>query len=137
MLESLAVILALLTRPAGPPHYVGLATYYDFADGSIMRDGTPLRTDGMTCAVDASEWERLAGRQIIVGVEGRYVRLTVTDTGRLYDAGHYSYDARRQAWMPATSGPQVIIDVPVEAYRRHFAGDGDTRLVSVWIVGEE
>ncbi len=137
MLETLAVILALMQRPVGPPDLVGLATYYDFADGSIMRDGTPLRTDGMTCAVDASEWERLAGREIIVGVEGRYMRLRVTDTGRLYDAGQFAFDARRRTWLPATSGPRVILDVPAGTYRRLFAKDGDTRLVQVWIVGED
>ena len=136
MFESLAVLLALLSRPVGPPAMVGLATYYQALPGAIMRNGEPLRADGLTCAVDDSEWERLAGRQVIVGVEGRYVRLTVTDTGRLYDAGSFAFDARRQTWTPADVGPRFVIDVPAETYWRLFAADGDTLLVSVWVKGE-
>ena len=137
MLESLAMILALLSRPVGPPDYAGLATWYgEPYIGRPMRDGEPLRADGMTCAVDASEWARLAGRTLIVGVEGRYVRLRVTDTGRLYDAGQFAFDAHRQTWAPAEAGPRVVIDVPAETYKRLFAADGDTRLVSVWVKGE-
>jgi hypothetical protein len=136
MLNALTALLALLARPVGPPAMVGLATYYDFADGSIMRDGSPLASDGLTCAVDASEWAALAGRELIVGVEGRYVRLRVADTGRLYDVGKFAYSGRSGTWVPADVGPRVILDVPAGTYRRLFAKDGDTRLVSVWVKGE-
>ena len=137
MLNFLAALMALMSHPAGPPDMVGLATYYgEPYIGRLMRNGEPMRTDGLTCAVDASEWASLAGRELIIGVEGRYVRLTVTDTGRLYDAGHYSYDARRQTWVTAEVGPRMVLDVPEATYRRLFAADGDTRLVSVWVKGE-
>ena len=140
MLRSMLLFLALMGRPAGPPDMVGLATHYGppaFPDGALMRNGEPLASDGMTCAVDASEWERLAGKVIIVGVEGRYVRLRVADTGRLYDAGQFAFDARRRTWVRADVGPRFVIDVPEATYRRLFAADGDTRLVSVWVVEEE
>jgi len=128
--------LALVTV-LGQPALVGLATFYDY--GEVTRDGSPFLLDAPTCAVDASEWERLRGRTVLVLADnGRWAMLRVNDTGRLYRAGRFTWDVRPRGeaqvarWWPAEQGERVVLDVPAQTFRK-LSPDGETVRVQVWV----
>jgi hypothetical protein len=138
-LLALSAFLASAGTPAGLPDRVGLATFYDAPAGAITRSGDPFDPNGMTCAVDASEWEELQGRTLVLEVFGQdhKVELVVNDTGHLYRAGLHEFDPGRRVWRPSERGVRVVVDVPRATYERYFSRDGDTRLVGVWVKEQE
>ena len=131
------LLVAILSMAWGQPELAGLATHYDY--GEVTRDGSPFRLDAPTCAVDASEWERLRGRMVYVLADnGRLAVLRVTDTGRLYDAGRFEWavivfgELEVARWWPSADGDRVVLDVPRETFRK-LSPDLETVRVRVWV----
>jgi len=83
---SWAVVIAVATSPVLA--FTGDATWYaEPYVGRPMRNGDVYTGTGLTCAVDGIVWRMFAGKMLLVCAGMRCVTCTVTDTGRLWQAG--------------------------------------------------
>ena len=135
MSAQLIVLIALFSQMFGAPALNGLATWYDH--GTVTRSGEPFVWSAPTCAVDASLWDMLAGRTVLVLSEnGQVTTWRVNDSGHLSEAGGF----RRRSPGPGygatdlgdPSALRVVLDVPRDTFRM-ISPDGETIRVWVWV----
>ena len=83
-LISVALIVAIAPLLA----FDGDATWYaEPYIGRAMRNGEVYTGTDATCAVDTMVWRMFKSRMLLVCAELRCTTCTVTDTGRLWQAG--------------------------------------------------
>ena len=137
---ALKTIVDIIMANLGLPALVGLATYYDAdSDAAVFRSGERYFASSRTCAVDASEFAKLADSWLLIlSDSGASAILRVNDSGYLYRAGQFQRADNGPHFVPAAEDrdetSRVVIDIPVETFIDIF-GTNETQVVYVWKLG--
>jgi hypothetical protein len=111
---------------------VGLCTLYN--EPGVTRSGDIFSPDTYTCAVDDTEFGWLIGRTLaITADEVTFIYVKVNDSGYLYKAGRFRFDAQAGYYLPSSTGYPVVVDLPEHVFRKYFS---TTTLVRVYLVQE-